>query len=63
MNAIDFMPYWIAGSVIAVSLVCPLFLGAQGFIATATVLPLAIAYLVLDRVLRRREAEQGGGAH
>ena len=62
MSSIDFMPYWIVGSVIVVSLLCPLFLGAQGFIATAAVLPFAIAYLFLDRALRRREAE-GGGAH
>jgi uncharacterized PurR-regulated membrane protein YhhQ (DUF165 family) len=63
MSAIDFMPYWIVGSVIVVSLLCPLFMGPQGFIATAGVLPFAIAYLIFDRMLRRREAEQGGGAH
>ena len=63
MSAIDFMPYWIVGSVILVSLLCPLFLGLQGFIATAAVLPFAIAYLFVDRSLRRREAEEGGGAH
>jgi len=61
MNAIDFLPYWIVGIVIAISLLCPLFLGPQGFIATAGVLPLAIAYLFVDRALRRREAE--GRAH
>ena len=59
MSAIDFMPYWIVGSVIAISLLCPLFLGAQGFIATAAVLPFAIAYLLVDRSLRRREAQEG----
>ena len=57
MTSIDFIPYWIVGSVILVSLLCPLFLGLQGFIATAAVLPFAIAYLVVDRRLRRREAE------
>jgi hypothetical protein len=62
MSSIDFMPYWIVGSVILMSLLCPLLLGAQGFIATAAVLPFAIAYLLLDRALRRREAE-GGSAH
>ena len=61
MSAIDFMPYWIIGIVILASLLCPLFLGAQGFIATAGVLPFAIAYLFVDRALRRREAEQGAG--
>jgi hypothetical protein len=59
MNAMDFIPYWIVGSVILVSLLCPLFLGAQGFIATAGVLPFAIAYLVVDRRLQRREAAEG----
>ena len=63
MSSIDFMPYWIVGSVILVSLLCPLFLGAQGLLATAGVLPFAIVYLLVDRRLRRREAEQGGGAH
>jgi hypothetical protein len=57
MSAIDFMPYWIVGIVILASLLCPLFLGAQGFVATAGVLPFAIAYLVVDRRLQRREAE------
>jgi hypothetical protein len=57
------MPYWIVASVIVVSLLCPLFLGVQGFIATAAVLPFAIAYLIFDRALRRREAEGGGAAH
>ncbi len=57
------MPYWIVASVIVVSLLCPLFLGVQGFIATAAVLPFAIAYLLFDRALRRREAEGGGAAH
>ena len=57
MSSIDFIPYWIVGSVILVSLLCPLFLGLQGFIATAAVLPFAIAYLLVDRRLRRREAE------
>ena len=56
------MPYWIVGAVILLSLLCPLLIGAQGFIATAAVLPFAIAYLLLDRTLRRREAE-GGAAH
>ncbi len=63
MSGIDFIPYWIVGSVIVVSLLCPLFLGAQGFIATAAVLPFAIAYLMYDRALRKREAEGGGAAH
>ena len=62
MTTLDFMPYWIVGAVILVSLLCPLFLGLQGFVATAAVLPFAIAYLLLDRALRRREAE-GGSAH
>ncbi|HEX8207331.1 MAG TPA: hypothetical protein VF587_14815 [Solirubrobacteraceae bacterium] len=57
MSTIDFLPYWIVGTVIVVSLLCPLFLGAQGFIATAGVLPFAIAYLLIDRVMRRREAD------
>jgi hypothetical protein len=57
MTTLDFIPYWITGTVIVVSLLCPLFLGAQGWIATAAVLPFAIAYLLLDRVLRKREAE------
>ncbi|HEX8084074.1 MAG TPA: hypothetical protein VF529_07255 [Solirubrobacteraceae bacterium] len=57
MSSLDFMPYWIVGCVILISLLCPLFLGAQGFIATAAVLPFALAYVVLDRSLRRREAE------
>ncbi|HEX2086964.1 MAG TPA: hypothetical protein VHF89_14885 [Solirubrobacteraceae bacterium] len=55
MSAIDFMPYWIVGSVIVLSLLCPVFLGAQGLVATAAVLPFAVAYLLLDRSLRRRE--------
>ncbi|HEX8121668.1 MAG TPA: hypothetical protein VF549_10445 [Solirubrobacteraceae bacterium] len=63
MTTLDFIPYWITGIVIVTSLLCPLFLGAQGFIATAAVLPFAIAYLLLDRVLRRREAEGSGAAH
>ncbi len=62
MSAIDFMPYWIVAAAIAASLLCPLFIGAQGFIVTAAVLPFAIAYLLFDRALKRREAE-GGGAH
>ena len=62
MTTLDFLPYWIVGSVILVSLLCPLFLGVQGFIATAAVLPFAVAYLFLDRALRRREAE-GGPSH
>ena len=61
MTTLDFLPYWIVGSVILVSLLCPLFLGVQGFIATAGVLPLAIAYLFVDRALRRREAK--GASH
>ncbi len=55
MSSIDFMPYWIVASVIVLSLLCPVFLGAQGFVATAAVLPFALAYLVLDRALKRRE--------
>ena len=57
MSTIDFLPYWIVGTVIVVSLLCPLFLGAQGFIATAGVLPFAIAYVLIDRAMRRREAD------
>ena len=62
MSSIDFLPYSIIGTVILMSLLCPVFLGAQGFIATAAVLPFAIAYLFVDRALKRREAE-GGGSH
>ncbi len=63
MTAIDLMPYSIAATAVLASLLCPLFIGLQGFIVTAAVLPFAIAYLVFDRALKRREAEQGGGAH
>ncbi len=54
------MPYSLVAGVILASLLAPVFLGADGWIAPLAVLPFAIVYLVIDRRLKRREASGSG---
>ncbi len=63
MSALDLIPYSLVGGVILASLLAPAFLGTDGWIAPLAVLPFAILYLLVDRRLKRAEAEGGGSGH
>ena len=62
MKAIDFMPYTIVAGVLLVSLLAPLFIGADGWVVPLVVLPFALAYLAFD-VLRKRRTGDTSDEH
>ena len=54
------MPYVIIVGVLLVSLLAPLFLGADLWFVPLVVLPFAVIYLIADRRMARREERHGG---
>ena len=62
MTAPSYMAYVIIGGVVLISLLAPLFVGAEGWVVPLAVLPFAIFYALYDRTLRARE-ERGELSH
>jgi hypothetical protein len=62
MSAPNFIAYGIVGGVLLVSLLAPLFIGADGWIVPVITLLFAVPYLLYDRKLAEKEA-RGEGAH
>ncbi len=52
---IDLLPWGVIGGVLLVSLLAPLFVGAEGWVVPLVVLPFAVAYLLFDRRTKHRE--------
>ena len=51
------MAYAIIGGVIVVALFVPLIIGAEGWVVPVAVIPFAIIYALLDRRMRKRDAD------
>ena len=60
MSAPNLIAYGIVGGVLLVSLLAPLFIGADGWIVPLITLLFAVPYLMYDRRLAAREAAGEG---
>ena len=62
MTPPSYMAYVIIGGVVLISLLAPLFVGADGWVVPIAVIPFALVYAAYDRTLRSRE-ESGELGH
>ena len=63
MTPPSYMAYVIIGGVVLMSLLAPLFVGAEAWVTPIAVIPFAIFYALYDRTLRQREENGEQGAH
>jgi membrane protein implicated in regulation of membrane protease activity len=60
VSGIDILPYAMFAAVAAACVVAIVLLGAQAWVVPVIALPAAVAYILYDRSLKRREERSGG---